>query len=178
MFVSRKLDPVASRLIGHECGGALFPCHVERRRRAAAGLGDAISGCIMFEETLYQDAADGKPFVDVLKAQGILPGIKVDTGEHYCLLRPECTSFMLKGQDRASFRHYITPHVRTRKVSRTPVFLIGRPATNTPDCPAGWQFGTYQLTLGSTSQLTPITLCNAGLQVLPGTDGETATQVK
>jgi fructose-bisphosphate aldolase, class I len=35
----------------------------------------------MFEETLYQDAADGKPFVDVLKAQGILPGIKVDTGE-------------------------------------------------------------------------------------------------
>ena len=40
----------------------------------------------MFEETLYQDAADGKPFVDVLKAQGILPGIKVDTGELCCPL--------------------------------------------------------------------------------------------
>ena len=38
----------------------------------------------MFEETLYQDAADGKPFVDVLKAQGILPGIKVDTGKLFC----------------------------------------------------------------------------------------------
>ena len=57
-----------------------------RRRHFAAGLGEAISGCIMFEETLYQDAADGKPFVDVLKAQGILPGIKVDTGELYCPL--------------------------------------------------------------------------------------------
>jgi fructose-bisphosphate aldolase class I len=34
----------------------------------------------MFEETLYQSTADGRPFVDVLKAQGILPGIKVDTG--------------------------------------------------------------------------------------------------
>ena len=34
----------------------------------------------MFEETLYQSTADGKPFVDVLTEQGIKPGIKVDTG--------------------------------------------------------------------------------------------------
>lgn len=31
-------------------------------------------------QTLYQKARDGTQFVDVLKAQGILPGIKVDTG--------------------------------------------------------------------------------------------------
>jgi fructose-bisphosphate aldolase class 1 len=68
------------------------------RRRAAAGLGEAISGCIMFEETLYQDAADGKPFVDVLKAQGILPGIKVDTGDLYSPPRLKCTPCVLKGQ--------------------------------------------------------------------------------
>jgi fructose-bisphosphate aldolase class I len=46
----------------------------------APGLGQYISGAIMFEETLYQSTADGKPFVDVLKEQGIVPGIKVDTG--------------------------------------------------------------------------------------------------
>jgi fructose-bisphosphate aldolase class I len=46
----------------------------------APGLGQYISGCIMFEETLYQKAADGRQFVDILKGQGILPGIKVDTG--------------------------------------------------------------------------------------------------
>ena len=46
----------------------------------ADGLGQYISACIMFEETLYQSAAGGKPFVDVLKEQGIIPGIKVDTG--------------------------------------------------------------------------------------------------
>jgi len=34
----------------------------------------------MFDETLYQKAADGTQFVDLLKAQNIIPGIKVDTG--------------------------------------------------------------------------------------------------
>jgi fructose-bisphosphate aldolase class I len=31
----------------------------------------------MFKETLYQSASDGTPFVDCLKRQGVLPGIKV-----------------------------------------------------------------------------------------------------
>lgn len=40
----------------------------------------------MFDETLYQKTKDGKQFVDVLSAQGIFPGIKVDTGlEVSCL---------------------------------------------------------------------------------------------
>jgi len=43
-------------------------------------IGEYISGAILFEETLYQDDPNGKPFVDVLKAQNIIPGIKVDTG--------------------------------------------------------------------------------------------------
>merc|ERR1740121_2525259 len=30
-------------------------------------LGDYVSGAILFEETLYQDAADGTPFTDLLK---------------------------------------------------------------------------------------------------------------
>ncbi|EFJ45173.1 hypothetical protein VOLCADRAFT_82483 [Volvox carteri f. nagariensis] len=46
----------------------------------APGLGQYISGAIMFEETLYQKARDGRQFVDILLAQGIYPGIKVDTG--------------------------------------------------------------------------------------------------
>lgn len=40
-------------------------------------LGKYISGVIMFHETFYQKTDDGKPFVDVLKEQGIIPGIKV-----------------------------------------------------------------------------------------------------
>jgi fructose-bisphosphate aldolase class I len=46
----------------------------------APGLGEFISGVILFEETLRQKAADGTPLVEVLKKQGIMPGIKVDKG--------------------------------------------------------------------------------------------------
>lgn len=44
------------------------------------GIGEFISGVIMFEESLNQKAKDGTPFVKVLAKQGILPGIKVDQG--------------------------------------------------------------------------------------------------
>ncbi len=44
------------------------------------GLGDHISGVILFDETLRQDAADGTPLVEVLQDAGIIPGIKVDKG--------------------------------------------------------------------------------------------------
>jgi fructose-bisphosphate aldolase class I len=43
-------------------------------------IGKYISGAILFEETLFQSDPSGKPFVDVLNANGIIPGIKVDTG--------------------------------------------------------------------------------------------------
>ncbi|KAL9680143.1 hypothetical protein QQ045_018021 [Rhodiola kirilowii] len=44
------------------------------------GALDCLSGVILFEETLYQKTAAGKPFVDAMKEAGVLPGIKVDKG--------------------------------------------------------------------------------------------------
>ncbi|KAJ8554218.1 hypothetical protein K7X08_024896 [Anisodus acutangulus] len=44
------------------------------------GLVDYISGSIIFEETFYQFTTDRKKFVDVLRDQYIVPGIKVDKG--------------------------------------------------------------------------------------------------
>ncbi|PSD56488.1 hypothetical protein C7G65_18945, partial [Acinetobacter baumannii] len=44
------------------------------------GLGEYISGAILFEETLYQSTVEGKKMVDVLVEQNIVPGIKVDKG--------------------------------------------------------------------------------------------------
>ncbi|KAK4377334.1 hypothetical protein RND71_003630 [Anisodus tanguticus] len=46
----------------------------------APGLGEYISGAILFEETLYQSTVDGRKMVDVLVEQNIVPGIKVDKG--------------------------------------------------------------------------------------------------
>src|SRR5437762_4910248 len=44
------------------------------------GVGEFISGVILFDETLRQKASDGTPFVEVLKKHGIIAGIKVDEG--------------------------------------------------------------------------------------------------
>ena len=46
----------------------------------ADGLGEYISGAILFEETLYQDHLDGDSMVSKLDKLGIIPGIKVDKG--------------------------------------------------------------------------------------------------
>lgn len=44
------------------------------------GLGEYISGAILFEETLYQSTTYGEKFVDCLQREKIVPGIKVDKG--------------------------------------------------------------------------------------------------
>ena len=44
------------------------------------GLGESISGAILYDETIRQATANGKPFVGELLKAGIIPGIKVDTG--------------------------------------------------------------------------------------------------
>jgi len=44
------------------------------------GLGECISGVILYDETVRQHREDGTPFLKVLGDAGIIPGIKVDTG--------------------------------------------------------------------------------------------------
>ena len=44
------------------------------------GIGDHISGVILYDETIRQSSADGTPFPQVLERAGVIPGIKVDKG--------------------------------------------------------------------------------------------------
>jgi fructose-bisphosphate aldolase class I len=44
------------------------------------GLGEHISGAILYDETIRQSTKDGVPFTTVMKKAGIIPGIKVDKG--------------------------------------------------------------------------------------------------
>ena len=46
----------------------------------ARGISEYVSGTILYDETIRQDAVDGSRIVDVLENAGILPGIKVDIG--------------------------------------------------------------------------------------------------
>ncbi|CAL1131746.1 unnamed protein product [Cladocopium goreaui] len=44
------------------------------------GLSESISGVILHWETLFQEDATGKAMVDIIKGNGMIPGIKVDKG--------------------------------------------------------------------------------------------------
>lgn len=61
--------------------------NTEENRRAyremlltTPGLGEHISGAILYDETLRQKTRDGVPFATVMAKAGIIPGIKVDKG--------------------------------------------------------------------------------------------------
>ncbi len=63
-----------------------IPQTVEARRDwrelilTTSGLGEFLGGAILFDETIRQSKNDGTPFVELLAAAGIVPGIKVDAG--------------------------------------------------------------------------------------------------
>ena len=52
------------------------------------GLGDSISGAILYDETIRQRTKGGTLFVTALTEAGIIPGIKVDTGAKDLAGRP------------------------------------------------------------------------------------------
>ena len=53
-----------------------------------SGLGTAISGAILYDETIRQAKKDGTSFIKLLTNAGIIPGIKVDTGAKDLAGRP------------------------------------------------------------------------------------------
>jgi fructose-bisphosphate aldolase class I len=74
---------------------ALGIAQTEEERRAyrelivtTPGLGDSISGAILYDETIRQRTKDGTLFVKILTEAGIVPGIKVDTGAKDLAGRP------------------------------------------------------------------------------------------
>jgi fructose-bisphosphate aldolase class I len=48
--------------------------------RASEGMKNYVSGVILYDETIRQKAKDGTALVDIMKAAGSIPGIKVDIG--------------------------------------------------------------------------------------------------
>jgi fructose-bisphosphate aldolase, class I len=70
----------------------------EQSRRAyrellftTSGASEFISGAILYDETIHQRSSGGTPLAEVLLSQGIVPGIKVDTGAEPLAGSPEET---------------------------------------------------------------------------------------
>jgi fructose-bisphosphate aldolase class I len=83
--------------------GLEIPQTVEARRAyrelivTTPGLGDCISGAILYDETIHQKTNDGIPFVKVLTDAGIIPG----TLQH----RAGCNRAARLGQYRAEMEN-------------------------------------------------------------------------
>src|SRR5690625_6321160 len=99
----RKLQETLAKLVDSERGilaadesigtiGQRFKIqgidNTEDRRReyrellfSTPNVGRYLSGVIMFEETLEQTDANGTTLVDVVRTQGMVPGVKVDLGK-------------------------------------------------------------------------------------------------
>ena len=88
---------------------------------SAKGLGQTISGVILYDETIRQKSVDGTPFVELLSRNNILPGIKVDTGAKDLALCPgekvtegldnlakRCAEYAKMGAQFAKWRAVIT----------------------------------------------------------------------
>src|SRR5258708_2979301 len=48
--------------------------------RSGDAMSKFISGVILYDETIWQKAADGTPLVKLIEQSGAIPGIKVDEG--------------------------------------------------------------------------------------------------
>lgn len=104
---------------------------------AGPQLSHNVSGVILYEETLRQKADDGKPFTQLLKEQGIIPGIKVDTGTVNLAgtndevttqgldgLAERCAAYKKEGADFAKWRCVL------KISSHTPSFLAMKENAN------------------------------------------------
>jgi fructose-bisphosphate aldolase, class I len=112
-MASGDLERVASRLVAEGKGilaadetvptltrrfDALGIKSTEQSRRTyremlftSPGAAKFISGVIMYDETIRQSSSRGMPLAEALEVQGIVPGIKVDTGAKRLAGSPEET---------------------------------------------------------------------------------------
>jgi fructose-bisphosphate aldolase class I len=105
------------------------------------GIGEYVSGAILYDETLRQETPDGRPVPEALKAAGIIPGIKVDTGAKPLAASPEETitegldglrgrleEYYAMGARFAKWRAVIKlgPHMPSRLCIETNAHALGR----------------------------------------------------
>jgi len=87
------------------------------------GLGEFISGVILYDETIRQSKKDGTPFVKVITDAGIIPGIKVDEGT--IPFTSNATELLTKGIDGLDLRLKKYASVGARFAKWRAVITIG-----------------------------------------------------
>jgi len=68
--------------------------------RSRDAMTQTISGVILYDETIWQNAADGTPLIKIIEQSGAVVGIKVDEGTQILAELPERTGHRRFGQAR------------------------------------------------------------------------------
>jgi fructose-bisphosphate aldolase class I len=85
LAADESIGTMSGRLVGAGVAATEDNRRAYRELLASApGLADGVSGIIFCDETLRQRFADGRTFPDAVRAFGVLPGVKVDTGAKPC----------------------------------------------------------------------------------------------
>ena len=102
---------------------------------ATEGIGDYISGAILFDETIRQSSLNGVAFPKVLESQGVIPGIKVDAGAKPLALAAasETVTEGLDGlRDRLAEYHMLGARFAKWRATYTITDVLPSPSTRTP----------------------------------------------
>src|SRR5262249_10614909 len=62
--------------------------------RSTEAMSKYVSGVILYDETIWQDARDGTPLIKLIEQSGAIPGIKVDEGTQAL---PACPAALFTG---------------------------------------------------------------------------------
>ena len=83
LAIDESTGTITKRLesVGVECNEVMRQAY-RQMLLTTPGLGEHISGAILYDETIRQSTTEGRRFVEVMEEAGVIPGIKVDAGAH------------------------------------------------------------------------------------------------
>jgi len=122
--------------IGKRFKSISLPSTEENRRAyrellfTTPGIGESISGVILFDETIRQGTLNSIPMPEALKKQGVIPGIKVDKGAKDLALFPGET--ITEGLDGLRGRLAEYRELGARFTKWRAVITIGQPIPTRP----------------------------------------------
>ena len=98
--------------------------------RSTEAMSKYVSGVILYDETIWQNAKDGTPLVKLIEQSGAIPGIKVDEGTQAL---PQCPGELVTvGLDKLAERLKKYYERGARFAKWRAVIDIGRPGRFPP----------------------------------------------
>ena len=86
--------------------------------RSTEAMSKYVSGVILYDETIWQNAKDGTPLVKLIEQSGAIPGIKVDEGTQALAAMPGRTGHRRPRQARRAAEEILRARRALRQMAR------------------------------------------------------------